>query len=127
MEKVSFQQTLAKNKNNYMANISHGRGIMMTLPEEWYVLPAFSTLTGKESETGGLITVRANVKQLISSYVQYRRVDRNDTVNRLPNLDYRKPSSLRIQNKLWKGLRNGLYVDDMDKVEQFIVTCKLHQ
>ena len=99
VEKVSFQQALVKNQKNCMANRSHVRGIMIILPEEWYVLPTFSTLTGKESDTGGLETVRANLKQLISSSVQYRRVERNDKVNRLPNLDYGKPSSLRIQKK----------------------------
>ena len=33
----------------------------MTLLEEWYGLPAFLALTGKEYETGGLEKVRANM------------------------------------------------------------------
>ena len=63
MEKVNFRQALVTNKKKSMETISHRRGLVMTLPEECYVLPAFSTLTGKESETGGLDKVRANVKQ----------------------------------------------------------------
>ena len=75
VEKVSFQQSLVKNKKNSTANRSHGRGLMMTLPEEWYALPDFSNVTGKESDTGGLDKVRANAKQSISSYLHYMRID----------------------------------------------------
>ena len=122
MEKVSFQQALVKNKKKSTSNRIHGRGIMMTLPEEWYVLPEFSTLAGKEYDTSDLEKVRSNANQSIYSSVQYMRLERNDKVNGLPNLDYGKLASMRMLKTYWKGLRTGFSVYGMDRVEQFRVS-----
>ena len=47
-EKVSYRQAIGKNKKKSIVNRIHGRGIMMTLPKECYVLPDFSTLEEKK-------------------------------------------------------------------------------
>ena len=65
---------------------------------------------------------RANAKQSISLPVQYRKVERNDKVNRQPNLYYGKPAILRILKPLWKFIMIGLSVYGMDKVDKFRVT-----
>ena len=62
------------------------------------------------------------MKQSMSSSVQYRRVDHNDIVNRLSSSDYEKPAIQRMLKTSWNGLRPGLPVYGMDKVEHFRVT-----
>ena len=121
-KKVTSQQALGKNKKKSMTNRIHGRGLMMTLPKEWHGMPDFSTLEGGESETGDLEKVRANAKQLISSSMQFRKVERNGRVNRLLKSDHGKSASLCMLKTVWKGLGPSLSVNAMGKVEPFQVT-----
>ena len=60
---------------------------MTTLPKEWNGPPAFSTVTGKESDTDGLKKVRVNVQRSISSSVQDRLAECDVRVSRLLNSD----------------------------------------
>ena len=62
MLKEGSQQVLGKDGWKFTPTRSHGMGLMMTLPKEWDGPPAFSTSTGKESDTCGLKKVRVNVK-----------------------------------------------------------------
>ena len=63
MVKVGSQQALVKDGEKYTETRSHGMGHLMILPKKWDGPPAFSTLTGKKSDTGGLKKVRVNVKR----------------------------------------------------------------
>ena len=85
MGKEGSQQVLGKDGGKSTETIIHVMGLMMTLPKEWDEPPTFSTSTGKESDTCVLKKVRVNVKQSISSFVQYGRSDYDFILDRLPN------------------------------------------
>jgi len=119
MVKAGSQQVLGKDGEKSTATRSHGMGLVMTLPKEWEGPPAFSTSTGKESDTCGLKTVRVNVKRSISLFVQDGRAECDFTVGRLPNLDNSKYSSLCMPKTVRKGLGSSLSVNAMEKVNQF--------
>ena len=63
MVKSGSQQVIGKYEEKYTATRIHGMGLVITLPKEWDGPPAFSTSTGKESDTCGLNKVRVNVKR----------------------------------------------------------------
>ena len=75
---------------------------MMTLPKEWDGPPDFSTLTGNESDNGGLKKVTVNIKRSISLYVKDRREECDVRVGRLLKSDNEKSSILRMQKKYGK-------------------------
>ena len=104
-----------------MATISPGIGLVMTLPNEWDGPPAFSTSTGKESDTCGFKKVRVNVKRSISLFLQDGRAERDFIVDRLLNSDKNKYSGLCISKTVRKGLGVSLSVNAMDKVKKFFV------
>ena len=67
--KEGSQQVLGKDGEKSTATRSHGMGLVMTLPKEWEGPLAFSTSTGKESDTCGLNKVRVNMKRSIFLFV----------------------------------------------------------
>ena len=112
---------IGKDGEKSTATRSHGMGLVITLPKEWYGPPTFSTSVGKKSDTCGLKKVRVNVKRPISSFVQDEREECGFIVDRLPKSDNRKSSSLCIPKPVRKGMGCSLSVNSMDKVKHFCV------
>ena len=90
---------LRKDGEKSTATRSHGTRLVTTLSKEWDKTPTFSTSTGKESDTCGLKKVRVNVKQSVSLFVKDWRGECDFIVDRLPNSDNSKSSSLCMPKK----------------------------
>ena len=121
MGKAGSQQVLGKDGEKYTVTRSHGMGLMKTLTKEWDGPPDFSTSTGKESDTCGVEKVRVNAKWSIYLFLQDGRVERDFIVDRLPNSDDKKYSSMCMLKTVQKGLGNSLSVNTIGKVNQFFV------